>query len=71
MTACHPDVGHDPAYAWALWLFKLHDIVTKQTPDGMSDSVLPKKGGEKETSSEDAADGMIAESRMTGGGNVS
>ena len=33
--------------------------------DSMSDSVLSKKDGEKQTSTEDAADGMIGESRTT------
>lgn len=66
MTARHPDVVHDPTYAAALRLFKLHDVVTKPTTDGTV--AVSKKGGEKPTSTEDAA---IAESGTAGGGNES
>ena len=69
MTAGHPDVVHDPTYAAALRLFELHDLVTKPTTDGSV--AVSKKGGEKQTSTEDAADGTIAKSGTAGGGNES
>jgi len=62
----HPEIVHDPTYAAALRLFKIHDV-TKQTPDttdGSCSVVSTKKGSsssskKRQKSIDSAVDSMI------------